>query len=200
MENNENAKGFKKEIGFLRDTIHALERQVGWLKEAWKLLKDSETRFRRLFETAQDGILILNADTGQIDVVNPFLMDMLGYSKEEFLGKKIWEVGAFKDVRASKSAFRELQAKEYIRYDDLPLKRKDGQLIAVEFVSNVYKVGQAKVIQCNIRNITDRKILEKELQEKMEGLETFSKISVGRELKMIALKKKIQKLEAGLKE
>ncbi len=120
-------------------------------------LKDSEIRYRRLFETAQDGILILDAETGAITDVNPFLIIMLGYSREEFIKKKLWEVGAFKDIKASKKAFQALQKNEYIRYKDLPLRAKDGKLIQVEFVSNVYLVGNEKVIQCNIRDITERK-------------------------------------------
>jgi diguanylate cyclase (GGDEF)-like protein/PAS domain S-box-containing protein len=120
-------------------------------------LKDSEIRYRRLFEAAQDGILILNAETGAITDVNPFLINMLGYSREELVRKKLWEVGAFKDMKASKDAFDELQKKEYIRYKDLPLRAKGGRLIQVEFVSNVYLAGGEKVIQCNIRDITERK-------------------------------------------
>jgi PAS domain S-box-containing protein len=118
-------------------------------------LKDSELRYRRLFETTQDGILILDARTGMIEDVNPYLIKMLGYSREEFLKKKLWEVGAFKDIEASKDAFEVLQDTEYIRYEDLPLRAKDGRLIQVEFVSNVYLVGDEKVIQCDIRDITD---------------------------------------------
>jgi PAS domain S-box-containing protein/putative nucleotidyltransferase with HDIG domain len=120
-------------------------------------LQDSEARYRRLFEAAQDGILILDSRTGLIEDVNPYLVDMLSYSRAEFIKKKLWEVGAFKDIEASKEAFEALQENEYIRYDDLPLKTKDGRLIAVEFVSNVYQVGSEKVIQCNIRNISARK-------------------------------------------
>ena len=119
-------------------------------------LKDSEIRYRRLFEAAQDGILILDAETGAITDVNPFLISMLGYSREEILRKKLWEVGAFKDTKASKDAFEALQKKEYIRYKDLPLRAKGGRLIQVEFVSNVYLAGDDKVIQCNIRDITER--------------------------------------------
>jgi diguanylate cyclase (GGDEF)-like protein/PAS domain S-box-containing protein len=119
--------------------------------------KESELRYRRLFEAAQDGILILDAESGAITDVNPFLINMLGYSREEFIKKKLWEVGAFKDVKASKVAFEALQKNEYIRYKDLPLRAKDGKLIQVEFVSNVYLVGDEKVIQCNIRDITERK-------------------------------------------
>lgn len=123
-------------------------------------LKDSELRYRRLFEAAQDGILILDAETGAITDVNPFLIQMLGYSREEFIEKKLWEVGAFKDIDASKEAFHALQKSEYIRYKDLPLRAKDGRLIQVEFVSNVYWAGEEKVIQCNIRDITERKYAE----------------------------------------
>jgi PAS domain S-box-containing protein/putative nucleotidyltransferase with HDIG domain len=120
-------------------------------------LKESELRYRRLFETAQDGILLLDAETGMITDVNPFLINMLGYSCEEFIKRKIWEVGAFKDVEASQDAFEALQTNEYIRYDNLPLKAKNGRLIQVEFVSNVYLVGAEKVVQCNIRDITEHR-------------------------------------------
>ena len=89
--------------------------------------------------------------------VNPFLIQMLGYSREEFVEKKLWEVGAFKDIKASKEAFQVLQKNEHIRYKDLPLRAKDGKLIPVEFVSNVYLEGDEKVIQCNIRDISERK-------------------------------------------
>ena len=133
----------------------------------------SEMRYRRLFETAQDGILILDADTGQIVEVNPFLIAMLGFSREQFLGKKIWEIGLFKDIVANKDNFGELQRKEYIRYEDLPLETADGRHIAVEFVSNVYMVNNKKVIQCNIRNITDRKLVEEALRQKNEELDGY---------------------------
>jgi diguanylate cyclase (GGDEF)-like protein/PAS domain S-box-containing protein len=125
--------------------------------------KDSELRYRRLFETAQDGILILDAETGAITDVNPFLIKMLGYSLDEFVQKKLWEVGAFKDIEASQEAFEALQKNEYIRYEDLPLRAKNGRLIQVEFVSNVYLVGEEKVIQCNIRDITERVQAQKAL-------------------------------------
>jgi len=124
----------------------------------------SESRYRRLFETAQDGILLLNADTAQIEDVNPFLIKMLGYSHTECLGKKLWEVGPFADIAQSKEMFVELQAKGYARYDDLPLKTKAGTKIQVEFVSNSYECGGIKVIQCNIRDITERKVADAKIQ------------------------------------
>jgi len=96
-------------------------------------LRESETRYRRLFETACDGILLLNADSGQIEDVNPYLIDMLGYSHAEFLGKKLWEVGTFADIPQSKEMFLKLQTEGYVRYEDLPLKTKAGVKIQVEF-------------------------------------------------------------------
>ena len=140
-------------------------------KQTEEALKSSEMRYRRLFETAQDGILILDAETGQISDVNPFLVDMLGYSHEDFLGKKLWEIGAVKDIEASKAAFSQLQGKGYVRYKDLPLETKDGRPLDVEFVSNVYLVDHHKVIQCNIRDITQRKLLAESLQESHNELE-----------------------------
>jgi PAS domain S-box-containing protein len=123
-------------------------------------LKESEVRYRRLFETAHDGILILNSKTGQITDVNPFLEKLLGYSKNEFLNKKLWEVGPFKNTKASKDAFQILQKEGILRYEDLPLETKDGRSIEVEFVSNSYMAGETLVIQCNIRDITERKKIE----------------------------------------
>jgi PAS domain S-box-containing protein len=81
---------------------------------------------------------------------------MLGYTHSEFVGKKLWEIGPFKDIPASRSAFSELQTKGVIRYEDLPLETKDGRRINVEFVSNVYPVDGTEVVQCNIRDITER--------------------------------------------
>ena len=132
---------------------------------ALKALRISESRYRRLFETAQDGILLLNADSAQIEDANPFLIDMLGYSHAEFLGKKIWEVGSFSDIAQSKEMFAELQAKGYVRYEYLPLRTKAGAVVEVEFVSNTYDCEGIKVIQCNIRDITERKQAERELTE-----------------------------------
>jgi PAS domain S-box-containing protein len=115
-------------------------------------LRTSESRYRRLFEAAHDGILLLNAETAQVEDVNPFLIKMLDYSHEEFLGKKLWEVGAFADIAESQKLFLELQANDYIRYEDLPLKTKSGAMVEVEFISNAYDCEGVRVIQCNIRD------------------------------------------------
>ncbi|HUE82823.1 MAG TPA: ATP-binding protein [Pyrinomonadaceae bacterium] len=130
--------------------------------QAQSRLRISELRYRRLFEAARDGILILDAVTLKITDVNPFMTELLGYSHAEFLGKELWEIGLFSDKEASQEAFKELQRTGYLRYEDLPLQATNGKLRDVEFVSNVYEEDSHQVIQCNIRDITDRKRAEKE--------------------------------------
>ena len=117
--------------------------------------RSSELRYRRLFESAKDGILILDGESGRIVDVNPYLLQILGFSKEEIVGKELWQLGFFEDIDASKLAFTELKARGYIRYENLPLKDRDGLVRRVEFVSNSYMAGTSRVIQCNIRDITD---------------------------------------------
>lgn len=134
-------------------------------KQAEEKLIYSEARFRRLFEAAKDGILILDAETGLIMDVNPFLIELLGSTRDEICGKELWELGFFKDIKESKANFLELQQKEYIRYEDLPLETAHGRRHNVEFISNVYQVNHRKVIQCNIRDITERKQAEQALHE-----------------------------------
>jgi PAS domain S-box-containing protein len=134
-------------------------------------LQVSETRYRRLFETARDGILILAAVTQHITDVNPFMAELLGYTRDEFLGKELWELGVLADAAASRNAFQALQATSYIRYDDLPLQTKAGVRRGVEFVCNVYRENGHQVVQCNIRDISARQQSEAELYALTADLE-----------------------------
>lgn len=133
-------------------------------------LRTSELRYRRLFESAQDGILILDGETGEIIDVNPFLLDLLNYHFRDMVGLKLWEIGQFRDVAANREAFEKLQKTQYIRYEDLPLVTKDGKKIQVEFVSNVYLVDGQKIIQCNIRDISDRAKVQEVSQTHLTAL------------------------------
>jgi len=126
-------------------------------------LRRSEMRYRRLFETAKDGILILDPATRKITDANPFVVTLLGYSRKRLIGKELWEIGLIEDEAANRKAFRELKAKGFIRYEDLPLESKGGQRREVEFVSNLYDEGGNEVIQCNVRDITERKQTENAL-------------------------------------
>jgi PAS domain S-box-containing protein len=138
-------------------------------------LEISEVRYRRLFESAHDGILILDALTTKVLDVNPFMTELLGYPRGFFLGKELWEIGVFKDAEASKRAMTTLQSLGHIRYEDLPLQHQAGRHIPVEFVSNVYQEGDEKVIQCNIRDITQRKELADDLAKARWAAEAASR-------------------------
>lgn len=161
----------KSPFARLRQLVFDKAASVPEVERLGEALRASETRYRRLFEGARDGILILDADTGDIAAANPFLTELLGYTAQEIIGRKLWDIGPFKDVAASRIAFQELQTNEYIRYDDLPLQTHDGRSIAVEFVSNVYLANGKKVIQCNIRDITGRKHTEARLGLQSAALE-----------------------------
>jgi PAS domain S-box-containing protein len=132
--------------------------------------KKSEIRYRRLFESAKDGILILDFETGNITDANPFIVKIIDLPLEEILGKRLWEIGLFSNMEESELAFSELKKNGYIRFEDMPIQRRNGKITEVEFISNVYLENNTKVIQCNIRDITDRKNAEKALKESEQSL------------------------------
>jgi PAS domain S-box-containing protein len=134
-------------------------------------LRLSEISYRRLFEAAKDGILILDVDTGRINDVNPFLFNLLGFSRSEMMGKTVGELSPFKDIESNKVMLERLQKNGFVRYENLPLETRDGRHIAVEFVSNVYQAGDREVIQCNVRDITQRKRAEDEIRRLNAELE-----------------------------
>jgi hypothetical protein len=144
--------------------LHLLEGNVGVVEHT----SSSELRYRRLFEAARDGILIVDPRSRQIVDVNPFLIEFLGYTHDEFIGKELFEIGLLKDQASSKIAFRELLQNGYIRYENLPLKTKDGRRVDVEFVSNLYQEGDRQIIQCNVRDVTARKLAETALRQSEE--------------------------------
>ncbi len=133
-------------------------------------LQASEIRYRRLFEAARDGILILDAVSRKITDANPYMTELLNYSRDDFLGKELWEIGILQDKEASAAAFRQLQENGYIRYEEF-LKTSGGEIREVEFVSNVYEEAGRQVAQCNIRDLTERREAEKEIRRLKDSLE-----------------------------
>jgi diguanylate cyclase (GGDEF)-like protein/PAS domain S-box-containing protein len=135
----------------LKDATARREREA-----ALQALEASEARYRRLFEASRDGILIVNADSGQVIDANPSLMQMSGYPRFEFVGRKMWEINAFLDKDTSMTVFGELRQLGFARHENLRFRTREGRPLDVDLVSNVYTVGQTRMIQANIRDITGR--------------------------------------------
>jgi PAS domain S-box-containing protein len=144
-------------------------------QQAQERLEISEIRYRRLFEAARDGILILDTAHGRITDANPFMVEMLGYSHDEFVGKELWQIGLLHDESESQTMVRELQEKGYVRYENLPLEATTGRKVEVEVVANVYQEDHQPVIQCNIRDITARSLLEQKTREQAKALADLSR-------------------------
>jgi len=129
-------------------------------KHAEDQMRVSEVRYRRLFEAAHDGVLLLDPNTRKITDANPFMTMLLGYPKDQLAGRELFEIGLLKDASASKEMFRRLKSQHQVRYDNLPLKSQEGRHQEVEVVANLYRENGHDVIQCNIRDITKRKQME----------------------------------------
>jgi PAS domain S-box-containing protein len=132
------------------------------------LLAESEERYRRIFETASDGILLLEKSQGHIVNLNPATRKMLGYSEEECLGKTIECLGISLDMSDFPKIMQSLDRSGIINYDDVPIKTKSG----LDIYADIYMVDRAKLAQCNIREVTERKKLEEQLRQsqKMEAV------------------------------
>ncbi len=131
---------------------------------AGEAMRLSEIRYRRLFEAAHDGVLILDPRTRKIIDANPFMTALLSYTHQQMIGKELYEIGFLADARASRDMFQNLKAVGQVRYESLPLRNQDGNVREVEVVANLYDENGHSVIQCNVRDITERKRTESRLQ------------------------------------
>ena len=136
-------------------------------KRLEELLNESEERYRRLFETASDGIVLLEKREGHITHVNPATEIMLGYSKEECIGNNLQDIGVPLDTSDFPAIMQALNKSGIINYDDVPVKTRSGQ----DIFTDIYMVDRAKLAQCNIRDVTERKRSDEKLKEEKSFIE-----------------------------
>jgi len=142
------------------------------LEDVTERKRVAEVRYRRLFESARDGIVLVNADSGEILDLNPFVEHLFGYRREELAGHKLWEIDFMREVPKIQAAFQQIRDRGVFRFDDVVLRTKDGRDLVVEIIANLYLEGDRRAIQFNMRDISERKKFERDLQEseKLEGL------------------------------
>lgn len=135
---------------------------------------ESELRYRRRFEKATHGILVANAETQIIYDVNQSLVDLLGYSRDEYLGRTLAEFDLQRMEKGEKLPINAMMETGDSYECNLPICTKDGRSIEVEFVAVVFRAGNDFVIQCNMKDISIRRHLEIALKSKNQELEAAS--------------------------
>ncbi len=186
-------KRLMADLSQMREQVADLERKVVECSRTEDAIQASEVRYRWLFESVRDGILILDASTGKITDINPFLLELLGYTREELLGRTLWELGPPREVQSSRIIFEKLLGNGHIHAADLLLRTKSGRCFKAEVVGNFYPMDGKKVIQCNIRDISGRSRAKEKIRylithDELTGLhnrmffeEELSRISRGRQ-------------------
>lgn len=147
------------------EMIESIEREITKRTHMEEKLVESEERYRRIFETSKDGILLLDKQTGNIVNINPAVVELFGDSSE-FIGKNLKDIGLLKDIGDAQEIIQKLNEVGFIFYDYVPVETKEGQIIDTE----IYLIDRTKLIQCNVRNITERKQAEKALKAERQRL------------------------------
>ena len=147
-------------------------------KSAEKELRSSESRFRRLFETAREGIWILDGSSGAILDANPFILERLGYDRQDVMGRKPWEFDLYADPQAARARFEQLKTRRFSYEAEIPMRTKAGEVIEVETISNLYEAGDHTVAQYNMRDVSERAQLQEQLRQSQK-LESIGRLAGG---------------------
>jgi PAS domain S-box-containing protein len=150
---------YRKDIG-AKMILLAIE-DITERKQLEDLLRESEERFRRLFETASDGIVLLEKREGKITQANPATEKLLGYTQKESIGNSLQDIGVVLDTNDFQTTMQNLNESGIINYRNVKVETKSGQRIDTE----IYLVDRAKLVQCNIRDITERKRTKEALRD-----------------------------------
>jgi len=132
----------------------------------------AEARYRRVFDSARDGIVLVSAASGEITDVNPFTEQLLGYPRDELVGRNLWEIEPLRNLPGMRAAFEQIRDRGVLRFDEIPLRTKEGRDLHAEVIASVYSEGDRPAIQLNMRDVSERRKFERELREtqKLESL------------------------------
>ncbi len=130
-------------------------------KQLENVLNESEEKYRRAFETADDGIIFLEKSKLKIHQVNPAIMTMLGYSRKEFIGNELVGIGFPDEFGAVAEILQTLEQYGICHYRDVTVQSKAGQAIPTD----IYMTDRTRLVQCNVRDVTERKMTEEKLQD-----------------------------------
>ena len=147
-------------------------------KRSEAALRASEAQYRLIFETAREGIWLMDAESGKLLDVNPFLQDLLGYSREELVGKRPWEVGLYADAEGARARFESRLAGGFGFEQEVCLRTKTGQAVYVEAITNTYRLGDRLVTQANLRDVTERTKLQDQVRQ-MQKLDSIGRLAGG---------------------
>jgi two-component system, cell cycle sensor histidine kinase and response regulator CckA len=137
------------------------------LKRTEQALRESEGRYRNLFESAPDGILVADSTGTYVDV-NPSALRMLGYSHDELIGMKSSDILALREASHVDSALGEIQrGLEHRR--EWQFRRKDGTGFDADVQAATMADGRILAI---VRDVSERKRMEEQLRQaqKMEAI------------------------------
>lgn len=140
----------------LEKKIGQLEDEIRKRKRAEDALRRSELRYRRIFETALDALILVEDREGLVVDVNPRTVELLGYSWGELAGHPVWAIDTLKKIVPSKSVLDGYLSMCQVQLKEIHLNRKDGTPFSAEIVSCFYPSDGGKILQINIRDISGR--------------------------------------------
>ncbi|HJX05099.1 MAG TPA: PAS domain S-box protein [Candidatus Nanoarchaeia archaeon] len=165
------------------------------IKEAEEKLRESEERFRAIFEGATDGILVADTKTKRFVFANPGICELTGYSSNELFKLSVGDIHPAKDLPYVMAQVARQIKGEITLASNIPVLRKNKQVVYCDVNSKVMKIGVQEYLVGFFRDVTERKKADEELKKRTEELEKFNQLAVGRELRMVELKKRIKELE-----
>lgn len=142
-------------------------------KEKRQELTLSEDKYKGLFENSNDGIIILKAPSLEILDINREVVNSLGYSKEELIGKEIFILFKPENRGKVEDYFTVVGEKGVSREDELSLRKKDGSLLEVDLSTNRIDLGEGSFYQMIFHDLTQQRKLEKKIRESKRNLEAI---------------------------